>query len=222
MENLGNTLRDWVNTVWKPKDGKFMNIFDKEFEKATKDFIPKTPEGQIRFGLLNRRKLITAVKMRAPEKNIYLIREILDKKIFKKPFYCKLDGHCFPPYSNMDLENEFDYTLGQKKVILFYANNIENNPNCAKDLITYWFETYVLKSFEHSVKNAYKTSNISYEYSDLYCYSNIRCVLQHFGIELTRDEYQTIFTELCNKYNVKLKEFDYDDNCYYGSFYVSL
>ncbi len=152
MAKFGDKLRAWSKVVWEEEDEKVKKILEEEWQKATNKLVSGTPKGTIRFTLLDRYPLIIKLKGRllGMHKDICFIQSILKKKLNSDNFVAFDNFTNFPPYTSEAIR-ELGRTLlepDERKALLFYANNIKPNFECAKEVIEYWFETYVLKEFE--------------------------------------------------------------------------
>lgn len=203
MANFGDNLRNWMDTEWKPDDEKAMKIFEKEWKKATKNLVESTPEGQIRFALISRWKIIKKLQLNPFFfKSTHFIRLAIEKAANSEAFLGLCPSDLYFPTLNFS-----DDVYTDVMILLFYANNLKGYSNVGRDLVQFWFETQVLPDFERAIKKLKKDYRFTANNSELYFYDEIRKALEYYDTPLTRDEYKEIFTHLCDKNGVKLKEF---------------
>lgn len=205
MANFGNNLKNWMDTEWKNDDEKAMKIFEKEWKKATKKLVESTPEGQIRFDLVNRYKIIKKLQLNPFFfKSTHFIRDAINEASRTKPFFSVCPSDLYFPNLTFPNEQYLDQYM-----LVFYANNIEKNANVASTLIEFWFETQVLPDFERATKKRKLDSTATLDKSELYLYREIKNCLDHFDIQFTKDQYKENFMQLCDKNGIKLKNFSY-------------
>ena len=92
--------------------------------------------------------------------------------------------------------------------LLFYANAIEQNQNCLRDLVEYWFEDSILPAFERSIKIVCSKGNYRNSYSFHFYFNSLFDVIAFYEITTGADELETIFSELCAKNGISLVNFN--------------
>lgn len=209
MATFGQKLREWIETVWVPSDERAMQIINECIEKATEKLVSETPDGEIRFALVNKNKLVNQANRKiGSSKSRYFVDNQVEKVFKARPFFCDYPNELYYPttyYKEIYSINELG--VYSKSIILFYAKNIIGKENVAKNLITFWFETEVFPDFEKETKGRSKDYLATTSHTELYFLSSIKRVLTEFGITLTNEEYGEIIAEICDKNDVKLVEF---------------
>ena len=69
MANFGDNMREWVKSNNESKEERYRRIIRQEFEKATKDLVTNTPEGQIRFEVIPYTKIKKKIALALGKKN---------------------------------------------------------------------------------------------------------------------------------------------------------
>lgn len=192
-----------------PED--FDKVCQHEWEKAIKKLKNSTPKGQIRFTLLNygklKRKLMHQTKI--PNTDALLHNFVVNMSS-EPNFYLTFSFQNFPPYiseaETMDVSIYYRSNPLYEVLLVFYANDLESNPNCAKDLITYWFENFVLP-LHKKFKNTAVPQNLPlacYPITKTYSYTPLTLALHSLGYSMNSDQYKEILNELCEKNNCRL------------------
>lgn len=212
MANFGDNLRNWVSVNWQAKENdNDMNTLNSEFNQAAYDLVSQTPTGCIRFSLIDYQKLIRKIARKTRLKNFEIEAALYniarESNFFISP-HSDNSHFGLQPYSGCEL--------------LFYANMIDHSAECATNLIGYWFEMYVLPSFEHSIKQACQKQKYSRDHLEYYNYSAILRALHAFGFSLNEANYSIAFKELCSKHGLKLKKLVYNTAVEFGSIDLAL
>ena len=211
MANFGDNMREWVKSNYESKEERYRRIIRQEFEKATKDLVTNTPEGQIRFEVIPYTKI---------KKKIALALG----KISLDPIMCKLlhdiekENHFFIslPEESSDLRY---MGIDKNNKIIFYANNIRSNPNCAKDLVTYWFENFVLPEFERLIKLECVKNRFSESSYSIFSFDFILSALDCYNLPF---EAIAVVKELCVKHAIKLIDLRCFSDDHYGQICLSI
>ena len=211
MANFGDNMREWVKSNYESKEERYRRIIRQEFEKATKDLVTNTPEGQIRFEVIPYTKI---------KKKIALALG----KISLDPIMCKLlhdiekESHFFIslPEESSDLRY---MGIDKNNKIIFYANNIGSNPNCAKDLVTYWFENFVLPEFERLIKLECVKNRFSESSYSIFSFDFILSALDCYNLPF---EAIAVVKELCVKHAIKLIDLRCFSDDHYGQICLSI
>ena len=201
MANFGDNLRNWLNDQPAIENKKVLRVINEEWEKATKKLIESTPNGTIRVTNFYTGSLMFRIKLRTlfiyePHAHFFLSNKFTEYPFYTTAFDCWYIGV-------------------PDKVLLFYANDPKSNPNCANDLIIYWFEKIILPEYEEYVKREYKysTSSINTKYS--LENRDIKATLENFNIKFDKNDYETTITALCDKHGITLTKSS--DNYFYIS-----
>ena len=194
---------------WQKNKQESTIILRKEWENATNDLVTSTPDGKIRFALINRWNIIKRTKRKLMfQKKLSWITRSLEKIGNEKPFLSlgALDLD-FPAYSNTD-HPIFKSSIGEKDMVLFYANNIVPSLDVGKDLITYWFETQIVPDFLNQIRERYKNyPSAKIIATEIYFYDVLKQILKHYGIKFPEENYKILIEELCDKHGLNLVKF---------------
>lgn len=202
-----NFLNRRITNYEETAMAKLNEIFKFEWEKTIKNLIKSTPKGQIRFTLIDFEKLNKKISRKVKSKNL----EDLLIKYFERTYYSPnivftsiFDD--FPPYekeaNTMNISIKYGSTPKYRMLLVFYANEPESNPSCADDLITYWFEEYVLPNFKEFKRMPVSSDAplLAHPFVKMYSYMPISLALHHFGYRLTLPQYKEIFSVLGDKH----------------------
>ena len=206
MSVFGERLRNWVKVNWESEDEQVKKILDDEFEKAVQSWTSKTPEGVIRFGLFDyytiNRKLTW--RLRKFHKTTVFIDNAISYKMNGPQYVQERLGANFPPYDN---EAYLNSLLNQeykdaRYMLLFHINTDNPTIESIKEVIQYWFETYVLISFEESLKNEKNNQFKQQKYSTFYDYWAFVRLAKNLKLDISKEEYEKMLSELCNKHGL--------------------
>lgn len=200
-----------ANTICETDVEKINETFKNEWENTISHLVKSTPPGQIRFTLVNFTKLCHKVMDKVKINNIEsFLRQCLANTASSPKLALTFYFSNFPPYVNeaktMDISLCYGSSPKYEVLLVFYANNPTYNPNCAKDLISYWFDNFVLPDFKKFKATPMPPGIplLSYSFLKTYSYAPIIFGLNHFGYNLTKEQYEAIFSEMCTKSHYKL------------------
>ncbi len=224
MANFGDNMRELVNS----KEKKQKEIVKRKLNRSTKSLINNTPIGQIRFKSISfynvERRLFGPQYGLSPCDVDYRLTKMVNEyflafdystgidpltyrcKVRSSPQHilsCILGTHIAPP-------------VGYKTITVVYANNPQSNPNCAKDFISYCFESSMLPTFQYELKRKiklYKTVQSPLELN--FYYEAILTTLEFYNMPISDAEVKAIFTELCEKNGIMLSKWNPDIKCFY-------
>lgn len=203
MANFGDNMREFVkNNNNSKKEIIPRLIVEQELEKLAEHLTTSTPKGQIRYELVKyeRFKQKIAWKVHKSSSNILLCSRIHQIAQEKSLFF-------YFPHSSAELR--YMKFHGNDR-LLFYANAIEQNQNCLRDLVEYWFEDSILPAFKRSIKIVCSKGNYRNSYSFHFYFNFLLDVIASYEITTTdADELETIFSELCAKNGISLVNFNF-------------
>lgn len=198
-----------ISTMHKKQDVQNLNeIFEFEWEKAICNLKRSTPKGQIRFALIDFEKLKKKINHKVHLQNLeeLLVDYLYNSYHSPNIVFTTAFGN-FPPYEveaiTMDVSIAYGSTPKYRMLLVFYANEPESNPNCAEDLITYWFEECALPDFKEfkSTPVPKDAPLLVYPFVKSYSYMPLSLALSHFGYT---PQYKDIFSKLGVKHRRSL------------------
>ena len=234
MANFGDNMRELANS----KEKKQKEIVKRKLNRSTRSLINNTPIGQIRFKSISfynvQRRLFRTprppyafVDRRITEiVNEYFLAFDCSKNIDPLTYDCKA---LYSPQHILSYMLEIPVALlsgvlnldipplwivppvGYSSITVVYANNPQSNPNCAKDFISYCFESSILPMFRYSLKRKIKLDKTVKSFTRGFSYEAILTTLEFYNIPISDDDVKTIFTELCEKNGIMLIRDRYPD-----------
>lgn len=206
--NFGEQLtRWWTLNIKNCECNTFISgDLSQAWEKIRKQAEAETPKGQIRFFPFDKReyteKLCSTVKQRFHKS---LPKEIISD--FFEKMYSQFNYFEYTDIANYNGNQiKFYKTKTSSSMCwIFYANAIETNPNFAIDLITFFFEQYILKAIENKFKeNNKSTVYTKLDFCEIYSLDSITKALEHFGANSILNNKERFFSVLAQKHGLKI------------------